>query len=74
MDIGTKKLLTTYESLGMEPDDYEEDEFLDRLRTMKHALAKQYKVEPTLSQQLADAIAREDYELAARLRDQIGQG
>jgi hypothetical protein len=71
VDIGSQRLLSTYESLGMEDEELENDEFLSRLRTMKLALSREYQVEPTLSQQLADAIAREDYEMAAALRDQI---
>jgi protein-arginine kinase activator protein McsA len=38
---------------------------------MKSAMAEHYCLEPTLTQRLADAIAAEQYELAAKLRDQI---
>jgi len=68
---GEVKLLATYVELGMEEEDLEDDEFLSRLRSMKLALAQQYDVESPLTQQLADAIAREDYEQAAKIRDRM---
>ncbi len=38
---------------------------------MEHEIRQKYLVEKTLREQLDEAIAREDYEQAARLRDQI---
>ncbi len=40
---------------------------------MKTAIAEHYDVSSSLTQRLADAIAAEQYELAAQLRDQIGR-
>ncbi len=71
VELGAEQLLTTYEALGLEDDELENDEFLSRLRTMKLALAQQYQIEPTLRQQLDEAIASEDYERAAQLRDEL---
>jgi hypothetical protein len=55
-----------------EAGDLDEDELLAKLAEMKDAVAAHYDVQPPLTQQLADAIAAEQYELAAQLRDQLG--
>jgi UvrB/uvrC motif len=52
-------------------DEFDEDEVVVKLREMKEAIVEHYKVQPTLTQQLADAIAAEQYELAAELRDRL---
>jgi hypothetical protein len=57
-----------------ESDDYsEEDELLAKLSEMKAAIAEHYDVQPSLTEQLADAIAAEQYERAAQLRDQLSR-
>ena len=40
---------------------------------MKESLRKEYQVGKTLGEQLADAVAAEEYERAARLRDEIAK-
>lgn len=54
-----------------EPLGDEDDELLQRLAEMKAAIADHYDVQPSLAERLADAIAAEQYELAAELRDQL---
>ena len=44
-----------------------------RLRELQGSLREHYKVGRTLDEQLADAVASEQYELAARLRDEISK-
>jgi UvrB/uvrC motif len=44
---------------------------VDQLRIYEQDIRKKFSVEKTLREQLDEAIAQEDYELAARLRDQI---
>ena len=56
------------------PETADDDELLANLAEMKTTIAEQYELQPTLSQRLADAIAAEQYELAARLRDQMRRG
>ena len=51
----------------------EEDELMQRLCELRDTLRDQYKIKPSLSEQLADAVATEQYELAARLRDEISR-
>jgi hypothetical protein len=55
-----------------ESDD-DEDELLAKLGEMKSAIAEHYDVQPSLAEQLADAIAAEQYERAAQLRDQLSR-
>ncbi len=52
----------------------EEDPMVQRLREMVQSLREVHKIEATLQEQLAEAVAREDYEAAARLRDAIRRG
>jgi hypothetical protein len=73
IEDGMTLIEEAYQSQGTDPHELEEDEFLTRLAEMKEALAQQYEIEPPLSKQLADAVAREQYELAAELRDKIAQ-
>lgn len=49
------------------------DELLGKLREMRRSLAEHYDVAPPLSDQLAEAIAQEQYERAAVLRDEIAR-
>jgi hypothetical protein len=52
---------------------FDEDEMVARLEQLKSALREHYHVGKTLSEQLAEAIETEQYELAARLRDEIAK-
>ena len=52
---------------------FEEDEMVERLMLLRDSLRKEYSVGPTLEERLADAVAKEQYELAARLRDEINR-
>ncbi len=54
-------------------EQFEEDELVQRLIELRDALREQYNVEPSLKDQLAEAVAREEYELAAKLRDEIAR-
>jgi hypothetical protein len=71
LEEGRKLIADSYRSQGADEDDLAEDEFLLRLGEMKTSLEEQYGLEPPLSKQLAEAIAREQYELAAELRDRM---
>ena len=54
-------------------EQYENDELVQRLIEFRDSLREKYGVDQTLNEQLATAVENEDYELAARLRDQISQ-
>ena len=50
---------------------FEEHEMVVRLIKMREDLRDRYKIGRTLQEQLDEAIAKEQYELAAMLRDQL---
>jgi hypothetical protein len=52
-------------------DRMEEDGMVQRLRQLEQALRQKHGIETTLREQLAEAVANEDYEAAARLRDAL---
>jgi len=52
-------------------DQFEEDELVQRLQELRETLRKEYDVGRTLHERLADAVAAEQYELAAKLRDEL---
>ena len=49
------------------------DELVARLIELKESVRSHYQVGRTLNEQLADAVAAEQYELAAELRDQLAR-
>ncbi|MFO0923717.1 MAG: UvrB/UvrC motif-containing protein [Pirellulales bacterium] len=52
---------------------FDEDEMVLQLIEFRESLRNDYSVGKTLSEQLADAVASEQYELAAQLRDQLAK-
>ena len=54
-------------------DAFEEDEMVARLEELSDRLREEYSSEPTLQEKLATAVQSEQYELAARLRDELAK-
>ena len=54
-------------------DDFGDDELIVKLTEMRAAITEQYHIQPSLREQLAAAIAAEQYERAAQLRDQLSR-
>jgi hypothetical protein len=54
-------------------EQFEEDELVQRLIELRDTLRSQYDLKPSLSEQLAEAVASEQYELAAKLRDELSR-
>ena len=54
-------------------EQFEQDELVTQLQELKESLRKEYHLGRTLAEQLADAVAAEEYERAARLRDEIAK-
>lgn len=52
----------------------EDDELVGKLIEMKETLSQHYQLTAPLDQQLAEAIAREQYERAAEIRDRLRRG
>lgn len=73
VDAGLTALKKLFESQEA-AEQYDEDTFVEKLREMRESIAKHYEIGPTLAEQLAQAIAAEQYELAAKLRDRMDHG
>jgi len=54
-------------------DHFDEDDLVRRLVELRESLRDQFDVGKTLKEKLADAVAREEYELAAQLRDELNR-
>lgn len=54
-----------------DPDESPDQTLIEQLQILEQEIRKNFAVEKTLREQLDEAVAREDYERAARLRDQI---
>jgi hypothetical protein len=67
---GLKSIRECYASRDAE-DHMEEDGMVQQLRTMEDTLREKHNIEATLREQLDKAVANEEYETAARLRDAL---
>lgn len=72
VNAGLQQLRKLFEDYEAE-DQFEEDELIQRLVEFKNSLKEKYEIGRTLNEQLADAVASENYERAAELRDQISK-
>ena len=54
-------------------DQIDEDELVQRLVELRESLREQFEVGRTLHEQLTDAIDTEEYELAAKIRDELAK-
>jgi hypothetical protein len=70
---GIERILAHQNSWASEPDRGEtpNESLIEQLQILENEIRKNFAVEKTLREQLDEAVAREDYERAARLRDQI---
>jgi hypothetical protein len=70
VNTGLDQLRTLF--VAAEGDDaFEENELVERLVDLRESVREKFSVGRTLQEQLGDAIASEQYELAAQLRDQL---
>ncbi len=69
---GLDKLRTFFAGYELE-EQMEEDGMVQQLRKMERSLRQMHNIGETLQEQLARAVAEEDYETAARLRDELRQ-
>lgn len=67
---GLKQMLKVFEDYGSDMA-FDENELVERLKEFRETLREKFDVGKTLNEQLAEAIAREEYEKAARIRDAI---
>jgi hypothetical protein len=67
---GLEQLRTFFAAYEAE-EHMEEDGMVQQLRKMDRSLRKLHKIEATLQERLAEAVANEEYETAAQLRDAL---
>ena len=71
---GLHQIADAYRLQGADEEDLAEDEFMLRLEDMKESLEEQYEIEPAAQQtNWPKRLPREQYELAAELRDRIAR-
>lgn len=70
---GLEQLRAIYESHEIEEEEFDNDELVARLIELRESLRDQFDIGRTLHERLNDAVAAEQYELAARLRDEINR-
>ncbi len=70
VDEGLELIHESFVDMGWE-DQYESDELVQRLVQLKESLGDEFSVGKSLRERLAEAVATEQYELAARLRDEL---
>lgn len=69
---GLDRFRALYEEYDGE-DELEDDDLIARLVELKESLREHYHLGRTLDEQLADAVRDEQYELAAKLRDELAR-
>jgi hypothetical protein len=69
---GLEQLREVYVKLEAE-EQFDGDELVNQLVQMKESLREEYHIGRTLAEQLSDAISTEQYERAARIRDEIAK-
>jgi hypothetical protein len=72
INAGLEQLRTIFIEFGAH-EQYEQDELVQRLHEFRETIRQEYSVGRTLRERLSDAIAAEQYELAAEIRDQLAR-
>lgn len=72
IDAGLQSLESVYAKAGR-PEGLDEDEVGPQLDKLKESIRERYDLAPSLSEQLAAAVAAEQYEQAARIRDEMAR-
>ncbi|GIW99259.1 MAG: UvrB/UvrC protein [Pirellulaceae bacterium] len=73
LEDGLNRIADNFVDMGWD-NEYESDEMVQRLLYLQEQIRDDFHIGKTLKDQLAEAIAQEQYELAARLRDQLARG
>lgn len=69
---GLNRIQEFYSEVDAE-DRFEDDELVERLQQLRQSLRDHYHIGRTLQERLDEAVAAEQYELAAKLRDEIAK-
>jgi hypothetical protein len=70
LNRGLNQFRVLYQEYDAE-DKYSEDEFVSRLNDMKDSMKKHFKIGRSMEEMLAEAVKNEDYEAAAKIRDEM---
>ncbi len=70
IDLGLQRMREVFEALDA-PEQFDNDALVRQLTHLKESLREEYQVGRTLAEQLSEAVAAEEYERAAQLRDRI---
>ncbi len=70
---GLESLKQCYLDNGLDEEQVEEDELVERLTELSESVREHYHLGQTLTEQLAEAVAAEEFERAAQLRDEIAK-
>ena len=71
IDSGLELMQTVFEEHEAE-EEFEQDEMVMQLRKLRDSLKEEY-LGPSLEERLEHAVKSEEYELAARLRDELAR-
>ena len=72
LDAGLAKLREVI-AARESPEQAEDEELVKQILDLKESLRTEYHLGPSLAEQLSEAVAAEEYERAARLRDEIAR-
>lgn len=72
IDEGLELIEENFNDMGWE-EDFESDELVQRLVQLRDSLRSEFTIQKSLREQLAEAVELEQYELAARLRDEMSR-
>ena len=72
IDGGLEALSALFAQHGAD-EQFDEDVFVGKLREMRDSIKSHFDLGPSLAEQLAQAVAAEQYELAAKLRDRLAR-
>jgi hypothetical protein len=72
IDAGLASLGELFAQHGAD-EHFDEDVFVVKLREMQASIKSHFHLGPSLAEQLAEAVAAEQYELAAKLRDRLAR-
>ena len=70
---GLAQLKQCYLDNGVDEEQVDEDELVERLDELGESVREHYHLGRTLAEQLAEAVAAEEFERAAQLRDEIAK-
>jgi hypothetical protein len=73
VNVGLERIRQCYVEAGADEQQLDDDELVERLHELRESLREHYHLGPTLAEQLADAVAAEEFERAAQLRDEIAR-